>query len=251
MTNEKEHKHFDEQRLSDDIENFGWIVLLMPATNYLPSFAYTVGLWKNYRHPELISFGLTAKTLHLILNDAGEIIKSGQIIEINKTYNDFFENSKTEFIKIDNRNIADYMGNAINFYRTQDFPALQLIWTDRNNNLPWDKDYEEEFKFRQPLLDRNAEFKFREEKNLAIFTTRQWFELDKPILRVVHDYDGDWQFLTGDQMPEDAKIIALEEMILKDKTLNEVFNLDFGESAERGFINGHWTRIENQDDDGE
>ena len=194
MTDQKEHKHFDEQRLSDDIENLGWTVLLMPATKYLPSFAYTVGLWKNYRHPELISFGLTTKTLHLIINDAGEIIKLGQIIEINKTYNDFFENSKTEFIKVDNRNIVDYFGNAINFYGTQDFPALQLIWTDRNNNFPWDKDYEEEFKFRQPLLDRNVEFKFREEKNLGIFTTRQWLELDKPILRVVHDNDGDWQF---------------------------------------------------------
>ena len=58
-------------------------------------------------------------------------------------------------------------------------------------------------------------------------------------------------FLTGDQMHEDAKIVALEEMLLKDKTLNEVFNLDFGELAERDFINGHWTRMETQDDDDE
>ena len=249
MTDPKEHKHFDEQKLYADIENFGWTVLLMPETDYLPSFAYTVGLWESYKHPELISFGLTTKTLQLILNDACEIIKSGQIIEINKSYDDFFENSKTEFIKVDNKNIVDYFGNAINYYDSQDFPALQLIWTDRNNNFPWDKDYEEEFKFKQPLLDRNTNFKFREEKKLGIFTTRQWLELDKPILRVVHDNDGDWQFLTGDQMPDDIKLVALEQMTLKDKTLNEVFNLDFGESAEREFIGGHWTRMETQDDE--
>ena len=249
MIDPKEHKHFDEQKLYADIENFGWTVLLMPETDYLPSFAYTVGLWESYKHPELISFGLTTKTLQLILNDACEIIKSGQIIEINKSYDDFFENSKTEFIKVDNKNIVDYFGNAINYYDAQDFPALQLIWTDRNNNFPWDKDYEEEFKFKQPLLDRNTNFKFREEKNLGIFTTRQWLELDKPILRVVHDNDGDWQFLTGDQMPDDIKLVALEQMTLKDKTLNEVFNLDFGESAEREFIGGHWTRMETQDDE--
>ena len=249
MIDPKEHKHFDEQKLYADIENFGWTVLLMPETDYLPSFAYTVGLWESYKHPELISFGLTTKTLHLILHDAGEIIKSGQIIEINKSYDDFFENSKTEFITVDNNNIIHYFGNAINYYNSQDFPAFQLIWTDRNNNFPWDKDYEEEFKFRQPLLDRNANFKFREEKNLGIFTTRQWLEHDKPILRVVHDNDGDWQFLTGDQMPDDIKLVALEQMTLKDKTLNEVFNLDFGESAEREFIGGHWTRMETQDDE--
>ena len=94
----------------------------------------------------------------------------------------------------------------------------------------------------QPLLDRNAEFKFREAKNLATFTTRQWLELRKLILRVYHDHDGDWQFLTGDQMPEDIKIVALEQLVLRDKTLNEVFDLDYGEAADRDSIGGRWTR---------
>ncbi|MDR0265416.1 MAG: hypothetical protein LBJ04_19525 [Sphingobacterium sp.] len=32
---------------------------------------------------------------------------------------------------------------------------------------------------------------------MTTFTTRQWIEESKPILRVVHDNDGDWQFLTS------------------------------------------------------
>ena len=126
---------------------------------------------------------------------------------------------------------------------------MQFVWTDRKNNFPWDKDYEEEFKYRQPLLDRNTDFKFREEKNLGIFTTRQWLELNCPILRVVHNKEGDWQFLTGDQMPEDIKLVTLEQMILRDKTLNEVFDLDYGEAADREFIGAEWTRTVSQDDD--
>ncbi|CAN5248892.1 hypothetical protein BH11BAC5_BH11BAC5_08500 [soil metagenome] len=242
MSDEKEHKHFDSHKLISDIKQFGLTVLLMPASDYLPSFAYTVGLWETYKHPELISFGLTTKTLHLILNDAGAMIKSGEKFNIGQTYHCFFKKSKTEFIQVDYENIRDYFGNAINFYESKDFPALQLVWTDRANNFPWEKDYEEEFKYRQPLLDRNANFKFREAQNLATFTTRQWLELHKPILRVIHDSEGDWQFLTGDQMPEDIKIVALEQIILKDKTLNDVFNLDYGESAEREFVGGKWTR---------
>ena len=249
MTNEQEHKHFDNNKLTSDIKQFGWTVLLMPSSDYLPSFAYTVGLWKNYKHPELTSFGLTTKTLHLILNDAGEKIKAGEKFDVGQTYNCFFKKSKTEFIQVDNKNIGDYFGKAINFYNTKEFPVLQLVWTDRANNFPWEKDYEEEFKYRQPLLDRNAIFKFREAENLATFTTRQWLELNKPILRVIHDSEGDWQFLTGDQMPEDIKIVALEQLILKDKTLNDVFNLDYGESAEREFLGGKWTRTKMEDDD--
>jgi hypothetical protein len=130
------------------------------------------------------------------------------------------------------------------------FDALQLIWTDRNDKFPWEENFEEEFIYKQPLLDRNADFKFREPRNLATFTTKQWLELRKPILRVVHEHDGDWQFLTGDQMLEDMKIVSLEQLVSQDNTLNELFDLDYGEEAERESIGGRWTRnkFENEEE---
>lgn len=108
MTTHPEHNCIEEKKLSADIEKFGWAVALLEATDYLPSFAYTVGLWKNYNHPEIISFGLTTKTLHLMLNDAGEIAKAGQKIEVGKNYSDFFESSDTQFLRVDSRNVSDY-----------------------------------------------------------------------------------------------------------------------------------------------
>ena len=246
-----EHNCSVENKILSDIENIGWTVILIEATDYLPSFAYTIGLWKNYNHPELISFGLTIKTLHLIINDAGEIVKSGQKIEVGKTYDNFFENGKTNFIKVDSRNITDYFGFGIEFYQTRDFPALQLVWTDRNDKFPWEPNFEEEFIYKQPLLDRNAGFKFREAKNLAIFTTSHWLDQDKPVLRVVHNYDGDWQFLTGDQIEGSAKLVALEQMTTRDRTLNEIFNLEYGEEAERELVGGRWTRNKTEEPDDE
>lgn len=152
---------------------------------------------------------------------------------------------------VDNRNIDDYFGAALNYYDTTKFPAFQLVWTDRNDKFPWETDFEEEFVYKQPLLDRNAGFKFREVRNLATFTTRQWIEENKPILHVVHDDDGDWQFLTSDQMPNDIKIVALEELVLRDNTLNEIFNLGYGEEAQREFVGGKWTRNKVKYDDDE
>jgi hypothetical protein len=92
--------------------------------------------------------------------------------------------------------IKDYFGYAIWFNQTSNFPALQLVWTDRQNRYPWQDGFEEEFKFIQPLLDRNGTYKFLEEKNLAVFTTRQWLEEKKPILRVIHEEDGDLLILS-------------------------------------------------------
>ena len=251
MTAEDEHNCRDDSKTTSDIEKYGLSVIIIEATAYLPSFAYSIGLWQKFKHPEIICFGLTTKTLGALINDVADLVKEGQTIETNKTYNDFFENGKTEFIKVDSRNLSDYFGTAIDFYDTKVFPALQFVWTDRNNKFPWETDFEEEFIYRQPLLDRNADFKFREVKNLATFTTRQWIEQHKPILRVIHDTDGDWQFLTGDQMPDDIKIVALEQLVLRDKTLNEVFNLEYGEEAEREVLGGHWTRSKGEHDEEE
>lgn len=242
MIDDYEHNCRNDEQTKSDIEKFGLSVIIIEATDYLPSFAYSIGLWQKFKHPELICFGLQTQTLHTIINDVAELVKNGEVIQTGKTYDNIFENCKAEFLSVDRRNLSDYFGTAIDYYNSIDFPAIQLVWTDRNNKFPWETNFEEVFIYEQPLLDRNADFKYREPKNLGVFTTRQWLELDNPILRVIHDTEGDWQFLTGDQMPDDIKLVALEQMVIKDITLNEVFDLEYGEEAEREFIGGQWIR---------
>lgn len=249
-----EHKCIGKDELlvqtKTNIAKYGLQVIMVSGSAYSPSFAYSIGLFETYNQPEVICFGLPEKLGHEIINDVADLLKSGETIKTYTNYDNIFKNSRAEFLPVDNRNIDDYFGAALNYYDTTKFPALQLVWTDRNDKFPWESDFEEEYIHKQPLLDRNIDFKFREPKRLATFTTRQWLELDKPILRVVHEDDGDWQFLTGDQMPEDIKVVALEELVQKDKTLNEVFDLDYGEAADREFIGGKWTKTKiNYDDD--
>ena len=246
MTSENEHNCIDKDDLLNDtklnIEKFGLQVIMVGSTSYCPSFAYSIGLTETYNHPEIICFALPNNLGHAIINDIAEIIKKGETIDTGKTYTEIFKDSRAAFLKVDKRNIDDYFGAALNYYGGKSFDALQVVWTDRNDKLPWDNNFEEEFLYKQPLLDRNANFKFYEPKNLTTFTTRQWLDEKKPILRVVHDNDGDWQFLTGDQLPDDIKIVALEQLIKRDDTLNQLFDLEYGEEAQREFIGGHWIR---------
>lgn len=242
------HNCIDMNQTKEHIEKYGLSVVMIESTDYLPSFVYSVGLTETYNHPEIICFGLRTQTLHELINDVAEIIKKEGEINPNKEYDNIFQNNRARFLQIDKTNIEDYFGVAIKYFDTKEIEGLQLIWTDRNDKFPWEDGFEEEFKFKQPLLDRNAGFKFREEKNLGIFTTPQWLENDKPILRVVHDKDGDWQFLTEKIDFENGKLVALEQMILRDETLNEIFNLEYGEEAERNFIGDKWrkNKIENE-----
>jgi len=253
VNNDKPHTCTDKETLlketRSNIQQYGHHVIMLNATNYSPAFAYSIGLWETYHHPELICFGLSIELMHQIINDVAEMIKAGQKIAAGNSYSEIFKDSKATFLKVDERNIGDYFSVALNYYEDKPFEALQLIWTDRNDKFPWETHFEEEFEFKQPLLDRNADFKFPEHKNLASFTTQQWLAEHKPILQVIHDHDGDWQFLTGDQMPEDIKIVALHAMISKDNTLNQLFDLEYGEMAERKFIGDPWIRSKFEDEE--
>jgi hypothetical protein len=40
--------------------------------------------------------------------------------------------------------------------------------------------------------------------------------------------------------------VALEQLTIKDRTLNEVFDLEYGEEAERKFVGGKWIRSKSE-----
>jgi len=228
-------------KLTSDIEKYGFGVIMVPQTDYLPSFAYTVGLWKSYKHPELITLGMPIDILHTVLNTvAFEGVKKGKSIEIGKNYRGVLEKHPVQFLTVDKRNIPDYFGQAINYYQTADFPALQLIWPDDKGVFPYETNFREDLIYLQPLLDRNADFKFREDKLRPVFTTSAWLESQEPIVDVIHDKEGYWFFLPLGE--PDWKMVPLEELVKADPTLNDVFNLDYGESANREFIGGQWQR---------
>lgn len=241
----KEHKSYNkevEETIKNNVTQFGWYVAKFEATEYLPSFAYTIGLWENYKHPELIIFGLTPDTLHSILNLGGDMVKDGKQLILNEESDKLFENSKAFILEVNQANLKDYFGYGIQF-NGDEFPAYQIVWTDRNHKFPWDEGFEEEFIYRQPLLDRNSEFKYREEKNLGVLTNRHFLEEESSILYVEHDNEGDWIFLTGDEwLSSDARLICLEDIVNMDKSLNQLFNLDYGEFAQRKSINDKWIR---------
>jgi hypothetical protein len=91
----------------------------------------------------------------------------------------------------------------------------------------------------------NVDWKFREASNTACFTTT--FVLDgSPILRVYHDYDGDWQFHGApDQQatPSVTKLVCLADMINLDSSLNELHDLPYGLRATRTTSSEIWRRF--------
>ncbi len=229
----------NQEKIISEINENGYCIIATESSPYLPSVAYTIGLQQKYNHPEIIIFGLDLHNMKGILQEVTDMIKTGIKLQLSTCYNDFFDNGNAEFLAVADENIHDYFIEIPAIQNGRKRTALQLVWTDRKNKFPWEEGFEMEFKWKQPLLDRNASFKFREEKDLEVLVAANAIDNQKPILNAIHEHQGKWQFLTGD-IPEKMKLISLEELIKTDPTINELYDLEYGEAAERDEKGSEW-----------
>lgn len=231
----------ERQRILNNIEKYGCHLITIEADNYMPAFVYSIGLYQRFRHPEIVCFGLSTELMAGLINDACYLIKNGMELRPQNRYSEFIEGNDVQFLSVDKEYYKDYLGYARWFYnKSLDFPAIQLVWPDKQQNFPWDAKFNQQWKYKQPLLDRNTDFKFHEDRKLRVFTTKSALE-GGTVLYVYHNEDGDWQFHTSlDPQSEDARIVTFENIIQTDPTLNEIFHLQFGwwawrESKEDGW----------------
>jgi hypothetical protein len=234
MTDEhNKHNQKTEERIVSDVKEYGFHIGLIGEDDYLPGFAYTIGLYQTYRHPEIICFGLKPNVLGVILNHAGDLIKGDTSLAAGRLYAGFLEGYQVQFLPVREEHYPDYLGYAGWFYQGWEFPVLQLLWPDKGQLFPWEPGFNPNWKFKQPLLDRNVDFRFYEDGNLGVYTTKHFLE-GSSILFVYHNEDGDWQFHTEDNpQPEDGIVVCLEDITRRDPSVNEGYYLPYGGIAWR------------------
>ncbi|MGN6178882.1 MAG: DUF4262 domain-containing protein [Mucilaginibacter sp.] len=248
--NHQQHDKEAEAAILQNVEEYGCHLALVEADNYLPAFVYSIGLFKNYQHPEIICFGLKTDVMGHLINHFKDMVKLGHSFEPSILYEGFLKDYPVQFVKVDQAYYADYLGYAGWFYdSTFEFPVLQLVWPDKEGRFPWESEFNPNFKFRQLLLDRNIDFRFYEERNLGVYTTKQAFE-GEAILYAYHNSDGAWQFHTS-LTPDikDAKVVALEQIVKLDPSINDIYHLQYGWRAWRENQKADWQyEIDNKED---
>ncbi|MGO4288187.1 DUF4262 domain-containing protein [Chitinophaga sp. RAB17] len=235
-----DHDPIPQKEIQRNIDQYGCYIIQVKPDDYLPGFAYTIGLYQQFSHPEIICFGLSLNLLGSVLNDACELIKNGQPLQVGVYYDDFIADYPMQFLTVDKSFYPNYWGIANSFYGHYNYPALQLVWPDKQSLFPWEPGFNVNWKYKQPLLDRDTDFKFYEERNLAVYTTKYVLE-GKPILYVYHNDDGAWQFHSEPEPDlKDAKLVSLESITRLDPGINELYHLSLGQSARRGSMEEEW-----------
>lgn len=254
----------DEIKLIDDVEKYGCHVIQVREGSGFPGWSYTVGLTEVLRCPELIVLGLKADVAHSLLNECAGRLQHGLRLQESWRADGLLSNVECEFRAIEKRWIRQTMGYGVWFYGGDEFTVLQCVYPDLNNHFPWDKDFDETWRRRQPLLfshslspnvendfwaanDPNSSlhnWRFNDSPHTGIFTTKRVMSGEDPVTRVFHDIeDGAWQFHgPQDSDPKDIAYACLHHIVDKDASISELHDLPLGWCAWREDVRSPWRR---------
>ncbi|WP_237535856.1 DUF4262 domain-containing protein [Streptomyces sp. SID3343] len=143
--------HMDQWTV-DTIRDRGWGVVMVPADEDGPGFAYTIGLFHTHRVPELVMFGLDVTVMQTLLNSLGDLIAVGERFVADEEREGVIERYPLAFRDVDLGWYRTFFGRAIEYYRQPPFPILQVFWPDRGGNFLWQDDSDERHRDSQPRL---------------------------------------------------------------------------------------------------
>jgi len=133
--------------LPDDVKSliaeYGWAGIGVGEDEDSPCFTYSIGLFETYRHPEIIIFGISFQMAHTFICDLVEMIaEDNRTFRPEIRYTDLLQNEvPVYFRKLNDETKDKYLCQADVYYDgVKRFPALQLVWPDKDNRFPWDKD---------------------------------------------------------------------------------------------------------------
>ena len=221
----------------------------MPAGDQRPAYAFTVGLWHSFSHAEVAVFGRDEGEMVRWLDTVGGEVEAGRVLHPDRQSDDVLGSQEVfprPALASWHRHV---FGPALAFYRGQPVPMLQLVWADRAGVLPWEPGCAEDCLAAQPWLwDRvsatpaPAGWPFPVSPDALVLTTKAVAFDGAAVLGVVHDEEGEWQFLDDPAVDMgDLTIVHLAHVVAERPELGTVGDLPAGFEA---WFDGHggWSR---------
>jgi hypothetical protein len=144
-----------EKKVLDDVARYGWhILVVMSAADDAPWFAYTIGLYESFGHPEIITFGLAHPLMARLLNFVGQEAKAGREQAAGTRVSGLLDGLDCTFATFPRSEYHARLGYALWYYDSSQFPVLQLFWPDRDGRFPWDPEADSHARRCQPGWER-------------------------------------------------------------------------------------------------
>ena len=145
-----------DRHLLADVATHGCHVIKVPRVDSAPPFAYSIGLYHNFTHPEILVVGLELDLMHRLINDMRDHIRAGTVFPAGSRSSDILTDLECEFRGVARSHYVDLFGYARWFYRGNDFPAIQCVWPDRRGHFPGQPEFDPTFCEIEPTYERST-----------------------------------------------------------------------------------------------
>jgi len=144
-----------ERKICADVINHHCHIVTIPEDSEGPTYSFSIGLYLNFRHPEIIIFGLSQRVAGTAINDICSRVEKGSRFQAGQETDELFIGCKVRFVSVDPKNYREYLGCARWFYRSlnDNFPVLQAVWTDKLGKFPWESNSSPQTAKFQPVLN--------------------------------------------------------------------------------------------------
>ena len=149
-----------------DVTDDGWHVVSVPeqknaaagsgVRHSTPGWAYSVGLYASYGHPEVLVFGLEDTVTAALVDAIGNLVRSGRRFEVGSPQSGILEAVECLFRPVHRDWYEPFLGDSEWYYCGGSFPVNQCFWPDAKGRAPWEDGLDPAFEKLQPLLFRQG-----------------------------------------------------------------------------------------------
>ena len=141
-----------ERIILDNIRRFGWHSNSVGMDLDTAIFAYTVGFFRSFRHPELLVFGLSPETSHGIFTAAAQLIARGHSLDTDTPNEELLAGRSCVAVDVPGKHYAEFATSACWYYDGSQFPMYQIVWPSDQGLYPWHPNATDAFIRAQPVL---------------------------------------------------------------------------------------------------
>jgi hypothetical protein len=143
-----EPKEQVDHKIIRDIIEHKCHIIGIPQDEQGPAYAFSVGLYLHFNHPEIVIFGLDYNVAGDVINQICSLVKKGRRFKHEETTHELFVGINAKLIDVAPKFYKEFFGTALWFYRSigNEFQFMQVVWPDKNGHFPWDLNSDEKFR---------------------------------------------------------------------------------------------------------
>ena len=145
-------KDESEQKALDDIREYGVHLIHVHDDSQGPGYIYSIGLFENYAHPEIIIMGLKLDLSRVLINNMAFDIKEGKTFTAGEFHEGVLDDFLCYFGEVHQKHFREFVGWARWFYEGDNFRLMQCVCPTVGGKFPWQRGFPEDARWYSQML---------------------------------------------------------------------------------------------------